>query len=532
MSVIALHSVSFHHPSSEPLFTDVTLAFDTSWRTGLIGRNGRGKSTLLHLIAGVLEPDRGAVVPPPFPALFPVPVADEHVPALDAVRAMVAPFREWEREMERLLRTPDEPSLRRYGELEERYRRAGGYGVDGAIVQECSRLGLEEEALNRPWRTLSGGERTKGMVAALFLRKGSFPLLDEPTNHLDADGRERLGRYLSRKEGFIVVSHDRALLDACCDHIVAIERAGIRAMPGTYTDWKRQVTLEEETERARDASLRREIAQLETAAQQRRSWSFAREREKNSAADSGYVSHKAAKVMKRALSLERRIEERLEEKRSLLKNTETVRPLTLSGAGKPPDILLSLEEVTLGYGGVAVLSNFSLTVRKGERVALVGPNGCGKSTVLNAVRGTLPLMTGNRRKGAGVIVADVHQHPVWSTGRLREHLRAADIDETGFRTVMGSFGVCGDIFDRPLETFSEGERKKVDLCRSFLLPAHLLVWDEPVNALDIEARERIEEALLRDAPTMLFTEHDRRFVETVATRVVRLTREPVPGPRR
>jgi lincosamide and streptogramin A transport system ATP-binding/permease protein len=388
------------------------------------------------------------------------------------------------------------------------------------IERECAELGIEPPMLHRPYPSLSGGEQTRAMIAALFLKVGAFPLLDEPTNHLDMNGRAGLADYLSHKNGFIIVSHDRSFLDGCCDHILALNKHDIRAFPGNYSAWNAQAALEAASEQARSANLTREIDALEQAARQRRSWSNATEKEKTKAPDSGFVSHKAAKVMQRALSIERRVAKNLEEKKGLLRNAETVRPLTIDGPGSSPEILLSVENVSLEIDGRLVVRDLSFTLRRGDRIALLGDNGTGKTSVLRMLRGEIAPAAGLFRIPGFLSIAHAYQHPVWSEGMLKEHLRGAGLEETRFRTIMGAFNILGDIFDRPLETFSRGELKKVDLCRSFLKPHHMLLWVEPVNYIDILSREQIEQVILEDEPTMLFTEHDRTFVETIATQVI------------
>lgn len=528
MPSIKLNTISFQYESSsEPVFENLSLSIDTQWKTGLIGRNGRGKSTLLQLFNGTFLPRRGNIESPCPTALFPFEIMDAHLPVFDVIKQSIAPFTQWEKEMETFLSRGDDQSMLQYGEIHDLYLKNNGYEIDPLIAKESQLIGLTAEMLARSFSTLSGGEQTRAMIAALFLKHNIFPLLDEPTNHLDMKGRELLGDYLSKKKGFVIVSHDRYFLDLCCDHIVALNKNDVRVVQGNYTTWNNQMSLEEETERARNENLAKEIASLETAAQQRRSWSFTREKEKHKAMDSGFVSRRAAKMMKRALALEQRIEKNIEEKKSLLRNRETVRLLKMDEAEHSPDMLISVENATIEINGKILVKNFSMNVRKGERVALLGNNGSGKTTLMRIIRGKMPLVSGNCYVPKFISIANGYQHSLWQTGMLKDHLTASGVDETRFRTIMGSFNIQGEIFDRPLETFSQGELKKVDLCRSFMKPHHLLVWDEPVNYIDIYSKEQIESVLLKDEPTMLFTEHDRAFVDKIATRVIDLSPETI-----
>jgi lincosamide and streptogramin A transport system ATP-binding/permease protein len=524
MLSFVLTDAGFRHPwSLDPLFDHITISLNTGWRTGLVGRNGRGKSTLLQLLHGSLRPDFGAIERPLRTMLFPSTVADEQRSVHSVIKQAIAPFEQWEREMELLLSQGDDASLVRYHSLFEQYTEHDGFRIDAVIEREAAGLGLSAALLRHPFHTLSGGERTRACIVPLFADSTVFPLLDEPTNHLDMDGRALLGEYLAKKSGFIIASHDRALLDRCCDHIAAINKADVRVLQGNYSRSRAQMTLEQQAEEARYETIRREVTLLEKEAQQRRSWSMAAEREKIGGFDKGFLGRKAAKIMKRALAAERRIDERLEEQRSLLLNAETIRPLRLHQRNDAPELLAVLEDAEVHAGGRCILPRCSLTVRRGERVAVTGPNGSGKSTLLNVVRGTVPLNGGQRHVPAVVTIVNGYQIPRWNSGMLREHLRSDGIDETLFRSAMGTISVQGEIFDRPLETFSEGERKKVDLCRSFCIPHHLLVWDEPVNYIDIESKESIERMIAALGPTMLFAEHDRAFIDAVATRVIPLS---------
>jgi lincosamide and streptogramin A transport system ATP-binding/permease protein len=428
--------------------------------------------------------------------------------------------------MEQLLGRKDESSLRELGEIQTIYETEGGYDIDARIEKEFVAIGMELPALSRRFSLLSGGEQTRALITALFLKHGSFPVIDEPTNHLDMAGRDILGEYLADKQGFILVSHDRYFIDRCADHVIAIEKTGFTITHGGFCAWKSERDARLETERRKDVKLKKEIRLLRHSARQRRGWSARKERQKIGAYDKGFVGHKAAKQMKRAITIERRIEEKLNAKQDLLRDREQDRKLKLRVARDSPDVLLSIHDLTIGFGSRDIIRDFSLTLQTGERVALLGPNGSGKTTLLRAVFGELQPNEGVIYYRPYLTVERSYQEPLWQRGYLRDRLREQGVDETSFRSIMAAFGVTGHIFDRPLETFSQGELKKVDLCRSFLREAHLWLWDEPMNYIDLLSREQIEEVVLGYAPSMLFVEHDRRFVENIATRIVELD---IPG---
>ncbi len=523
MPAIQIQNLSFSY--SDPyieIFEDLSLQIDTAWKTALIGRNGRGKTTLLNLIRGELEPTRGRMELPLPAAAFPCTPVDPQTDAFTVIKDSIAPYREWEREMQALLEQPDPDNLARHASLVERFEQQRGWEIDSLIQREIVAIGMTEELLTQPFAQLSGGEQTRALIAALFLKEERFLLLDEPTDHLDMRGREQLGEYLAAKPGFILVSHDRNLLDRCTDHVIAIELGKVRLMPGNYSTWKQQYDREQEAESHRDEKLKREIRKLKVAARKRRVWSGRKEKEKIGAGDKGYVGHKSAKLMKRALSIEHRIQNDIEEKETLLQNVEKQRDLRMQSAGRSPEQLLSVQDLTVRYGDKTVLSGFSLTVNRGQRVALLGPNGAGKTTLFNAISGEVTPAAGSIRLPAYLSVLRAYQSPFWQSGHLRDHLREARYDETRFRQILAVLGAEGEVCEHPLETFSQGELKKVDLCRSFMHPAHLLLWDEPLNYVDIMSREQIEQVILTFEPTLLFIEHDRHFVERVATDIVEM----------
>jgi lincosamide and streptogramin A transport system ATP-binding/permease protein len=523
MPSIVLDHISFHYDSPyAQVFERLSVSIDTDWRTGVVGRNGRGKTTLLRLIQKQLQPVKGKINVPLRTHYFPYRTRNIHQITLHVMEDCVAPFRRWENKMSRLLGKDDEASMAEYAEILEKYERFGGYDIDARIEKEMAEMGMDGGLLRQSFDTLSGGEQTRTLILALFLRKDSFPLIDEPTNHLDMKGRKVLGEYLAKKQGFLLVSHDRFLLDKCTDHILSINRDDVRINQGSFSEWKYQMDLEEESEKRRDENLKREIRSLEKSARQRRGWSDLKEKEKSGAYDKGFVGHMAAKQMKRALSIEQRIEEKIAEKKRLLRNVERKRKLKLTKEKKSPETVLAIENVTVEIEGKTIIKDFSLSVSRGDRVAVLGSNGSGKTTLLRAISGEIALSEGRIVLPRYLKVERAYQDPLWDNGYLREHLRSCGLEEASFRGAMGAFGVSGEIFERPLETFSHGELKKVDLCRSFLYPTHLLLWDEPMNYIDLMSREQIEKAVLRSNPTMLFVDHDRWFVDNIATDIVEL----------
>ncbi len=538
MSSIVLRNVDFAYPTSATdVFRDLSLLIDATWRTCLIGRNGQGKTTLLRLIAGNLSPLSGHID-------VPLQVryrtgADDRAAAPGSTRSVVrnavAPFDAWETEMERLLAVGREAALTRYGELQARYEASGGYRIDAAIAREFDAMGLAAELLDRPFASLSGGEQTRALIVALFLDEaasgpGVYPLIDEPTNHLDMAGRTALMGYLAGKRGFLLVSHDRRLLDGTADHVVALNRSDVRQCAGNFTVWRNQMDRELETERRTRERIERSVERLTAAARETRGHAHSRESDKyrTGALDKGFIGARAARQMRRARNVERRIESELEEKRGLLANQEKIRRLDVQ-TSQAGGALLVAQNLTVAAGGRTLTREFSLTVSAGERIAIVGANGTGKTCLLDVLSGFTAPARGILRRPGYVRLARAFQQPLWRQGALRSHLGDAGLDESRFRQLLGVLGVGADACERDLATLSHGQRKKIDLCRTLLAEADLLLWDEPLNYVDLYAREQIEQAVLRDRPTLVFVEHDAEFVARVATRVIRLDDSQVAG---
>ncbi len=532
MANIICRSVSFGYPASEhEVFDNLNLLIDTQWRSALVGRNGRGKSTLLKLLHRDLEPTSGSVEIPVSTRLFPNTSPNPTACVFAVVKDATGPYRQWEREMERLLDDKNEMSVARYCELEQRYAQANGYKIDGRIECELEAMGLTGYD-DRPFANLSGGEQTKALLAALFVQDDGFALIDEPTSHLDMAGRSQVASYLATKRGFLLVSHDRSFLDEATDHVVSLNKADVRVQRGSYSVWRDNFLAEQHLEAERNETLRKQIRKLSKAAGQRRDGAQARETDKGAHTDKGYIGHRAAKQMQRALNIERRRGRDMEERRGLLKNQEKIRDLKVEPKTNQnkdtKKILFVADNLSVQLGKRSLLRGFALQLSKGERIAVLGPNGCGKTTLLNLICGDQVKFAGNLNRAPAITISRAHQQPRWAVGSLQDRLYEARYDVTRFRQIMAVMGISGDQLDHPLETFSQGELKKVDLTRTFMEPVDLLVWDEPLNYIDIETREQIIDVVLRDKPTLLFVEHDKHFVERVATRVVELDANGTP----
>jgi len=486
MALIHVSNLTFaYEGSSDPVFENVNLRLDTDWKLGFTGRNGRGKTTFLHLLMGKYEYG-GTISTSVSFDYFPFPVADREAMTLEVAEGIVPHAETW-----RLLR-------------------------------ELNLLGVSDDALYRPFSTLSGGEQTKVLLAALFLKEDNVLLIDEPTNHLDMAARQAVSDYLRSKKGFILVSHDRAFLDNCIDHIMVINRTNIEVHKGNFSAWWENKRREDERELAENERLKKEIRRLSEAARRTGVWADRVERSKIGATDKGYVGHKAAKMMKRSKSIERRQQKAIEEKAGLLKNIETAESLKIRQAPYPKSRLAELDKVSVLYGGRTVCREVSFAVERGDRIALVGPNGSGKSSLARLLAGEAVPHAGEVRRGSGLIVSYVPQDDSGLKGDLTEYARRHGIDETLFKAILRKLDFSREEFEKDMASYSAGQKKKVLIARSLCEEAHLHVWDEPLNYIDVISRMQIEELLLEHRPTMVFVEHDRAFCERIATKTVEL----------
>lgn len=521
LSMIRVNHLTFAYEGSfDTIFEDVSFCIDTNWKLGFIGRNGRGKTTFLNLLRGKY-PCGGAITSDAAFDYFPFETAAPDACALTAAREVVAPFSAMEEKIRACL---DEGDLEGYAAEEERYAALGGYTMDEQIVRETGRLGIAREALDRPFSSLSGGERTKLLIAALFLKKGRFLLIDEPTNHLDAAGRAALGDYLATKKGFILVSHDRAFLDRVVDHILSINRKSIEVQRGNYSSWEENRRRQDQFEWDQNAKLQKDIARLQTAAREKAQWSDRIEQSKigSHSADRGFVGHQAAKMMKRSKSIERRREAAAAQKEELLQDLEQAQPLKLHPLVCPKNRLVEARDLVIDYGGRPLLGGLHFCVERGQRVALTGKNGCGKSSILSLCRGEAVPFSGTFSLAGGLIISHVAQDVSYLRGDLREFARSEGIDESLFKTILRKLDFTRTQFLKNMEDFSAGQKKKAALAASLARPAHLYLWDEPLNFIDLLSRVQIENLLCAYRPTMLFVEHDAAFVDHVATQVVRI----------
>ena len=492
MSMIRVTDLTFGYDGSyDNIFEDVSFQIDTDWKLGFTGRNGRGKTTFLNLLLGKYE-YRGHISANVGFEYFPFPVPHPENNTLDVIEAIYPDYVHWE------------------------------------LMRELTLLKIGEDTLYRPFDSLSNGEQTKVLLAALFLKENRFLLIDEPTNHLDMAGRKLVSDYLRGKSGFILVSHDRAFLDNCVDHILSINKTNIEIQKGNFSEWWENKERQDNFELAENDKLKKDIKRLSEAAKRTSHWSDEVEKTKNgtrnsgSKVDKGYVGHKAAKMMKRSKSMEQRQHNAIDEKSKLLKNIESAESLKIAQLPYHKNQLVELENVSVYYGDKTVCEDVGFTIEQGDRISLTGKNGSGKSSIIKLICGTDIQYTGTCRIGSQLKISYVSQDTSHLRGNLTDYAVEHGLDESLFKAILRKLDFSRLQFEKDMSAFSGGQKKKVLIAKSLCEKVHLHIWDEPLNFIDVISRMQIEELLLEHQPTILFVEHDREFVENIATKTVAL----------
>ncbi|QGQ98903.1 Lsa family ABC-F type ribosomal protection protein [Paenibacillus psychroresistens] len=492
MSLINVTNLTFAYEGSyDNIFENASFQIDTDWKLGFSGRNGRGKTTFLNLLLGKYEYSGNISANVSF-EYFPFHVENKKNNTLDVISDSFPDYIHWE------------------------------------LMRELSLLKVSEDVLYRPFDSLSNGEQTKILLATLFLKENSFLLIDEPTNHLDRNGRKLVSDYLKTKSGFILVSHDRAFLDNCVDHILSINKTNIEIQKGNFSSWWENKARQDNFELAENEKLRKDIKRLSDSAKRTGNWSHEVEKTKNgtrnsgSKVDKGYIGHKAAKMMKRSKSIEQRQQSAINEKSKLLKNIENSDSLEISQLAFHKNQLAELNNISIFYGERMVCADISFTIEQGERISLSGKNGSGKSSIIKLICGEDISYTGTFRKDSQLQISYVSQDTSHLQGNLSDYAAENGIDESLFKSILRKLDFSRDQFEKDISAYSGGQKKKVLIAKSLSENVHLHIWDEPLNFIDIISRMQIEELLLEYSPTLIFVEHDSEFCENIATKTIEL----------
>ena len=521
MSLLQVSELTFCYEGSfDNIFENTSFSIDTDWKTGFIGRNGKGKTTFLSLLLGKYDYE-GSISTDKVFDYFPYQVTES--------------------EMDKTV-----------DELSEKWKP----GVENwRIICEINSLGVDPEILYRPIRTLSYGERTKAMLAVLFSGENEFLLVDEPTNHLDKDGREIVKNYLNSKKGFILVSHDRDLLDAVCDHSLVLNKSSIEVVSGNFTSWWENKQRADAFAIAENEKHMKEISKLNAAADRSGRWADKNENTKigfdpikehdRNISTRAYIGAKTKKMQSRVKNFEKRIDREIEEKEGLLKDIEKVDDLKLIPLTHHKKCLVECRNLSLGYKNSEktknVLEDITFQLMQGDILFLNGKNGCGKSTLIKAIINDISnrqedyqepadmlqssetgdmVISGKLETASGLVISYISQNTSHLRGTLKEYAKRYNLNYSIFLTLLRKLDMGRTQFEKNMEEYSEGQKKKVLIAASLLTSAHLYIWDEPLNYIDVFSRMQIEKLIESFRPTMIIVEHDVRFREKLATKVL------------
>ena len=510
MAQIQVTDLTFSYDgSADDVLKNVTFNIDTDWKLGLIGRNGKGKTTLLNLFMGRYD-YRGSIKTATGFDYFPYMVSDSDLTknAVDLIESWKPQIEIWQ------------------------------------VLIQMNELRMDSECLYRPFGTLSFGERTRVMLAVLFAAENEFLLIDEPTNHLDTKARDIVKEYLASKKGFILVSHDRDLLDGVCDHVLVLNRSTIEVQAGNFSTWWENKEKKDAFQQAENEKHLKEIGKLRAAADRSSRWADKNENSKigfdpvkehdRSIATRSFIGAKTKKMQARVKSYEQRIDREIKEKEGLLQDIERVSELKIESLRFHKEVLINANDLSLGYedAGEPLFEGLRFQVKRGERIILSGENGCGKSSILKAIMqkadhreqrdDTRLIISGNLDVASGMTISYINQDTSFLSGTLRKYCEKQGLNESLFLAVLRQLDLGREQFVKNMEDFSEGQKKKVLIAASLITPAHLYIWDEPLNFIDVFSRMQIEKLILQYEPTMLLVEHDIRFQEKVGTGIIHI----------
>jgi ATP-binding cassette subfamily F protein 3 len=525
LTLLSINSVSKSF-ADQVILQDISFVVSPGERVGLIGPNGSGKTTLLRLIADEDQPDRGSVFIDPHTRVGYLRQGLEYPIGCTLADALHDPRVEAATAVERLAMASsfDPTRLPEYQAALDRLEALGGYPDQSLRDNVLQNLGLDQVPLSMPVANLSGGQKTRLGLAKVLLGAPNLLLLDEPTNHLDLPMLEWLEEWLSGFKGAVLlVSHDRVFLDHAVNRVVYLDPQThtIRGYPGNYTAYLEQSLVEHERQldayKQQEAEIRRMKQDIARTMEQSRSV------ERSTTPRQPNVRRLAKKVAKKAKSREKKLDRYLEADDRVEKPKQGWQMKVdfgdLPESGKD---VLRLEKVSVGYGERVLLHEVSLSIRQGERIALIGENGTGKSTLIKTIIGSLSPLAGDIRLGANVRVGYFAQEQDVldpNSTPLLSLQATVPMNDTEARSFLHFFLFTGDQPLTPNRSLSYGERARLMLALLVAQGCNFLILDEPINHLDIPSRTQFEKALTNFEGTVLVVVHDRYFIQGFASRL-------------
>ena len=497
------------------LLDNVTWQIDDRERVGLSGPNGAGKTTLMKMLAGLEEPDGGAIVKPQGLTIGYLPqdgltysgrtLREEASLAFKPLLDMRDEISGLEERLGRdATEAEHEAMLSRYAELQDEFRRRDGYAIDLKVTTVLRGLGFSEADMEKETQTFSGGWQMRIALARLLLGRPGLLLLDEPTNHLDLEARNWLEEYLGEyPHAVILVSHDRYFLDAVVTRVTEIGMRTLTDYHGNYTAFEKERDARAERLRQMKRDQDDEIERMQAFINRFR-----------------YQATKAAQVQSRIKMLDKIVPIEIPPERKRVH-------FHFPQCQKSGRVVLELQHARKAYDGHAVFPDLTLHIERGDRIALIGPNGVGKSTLMRMLSGTEAPDSGTRTEGHHVVLQYFAQDEATRLDPTLTVYQTLAGDSPlhmvpHIRNILGGFLFSGDDIDKPVRVLSGGERTRLAVARMLLRPANTLLLDEPTNHLDLDSKDVLLDALEDFGGTLIFVSHDRYFVDRLATKIIEI----------
>ncbi len=513
MSVLACRDFGVD-VSGEPLFRNVNFALEDHEKVGLVGPNGAGKTTLLRACLGEIPLEAGAIQVTRSYGYLPQTtnleangtVQESMLAERSDLLALWEDIRQLEEKMstqtEKLRQVPsqEEKLMEQYATLTERFESEGGYALEALIRRILAGLGLDKE-MKTLVSNLSGGQKTRLALSKLLLRSPALLILDEPTNHLDIAAMEWLEGFLRDYDGTVmVVSHDRYFLDHTVSKILCLEKGILKTYSGNFSEYELQRSLEDKTLTREAERLAKKVARLEEFV-----------RRNKAGVNSRQARGRETQLRKLAPLQVPKVEQNLK--------------FTSHSSPRSGDRVLNIEDLKLSFGTRTLFHDVQVSLLRGDKLAILGKNGIGKTSLLRAILQRIPY-EGTIRLGANVVMSYYSQeHEDLNTHLtvIDEIRGASDLKDPEIRSLLARYGFREEDVFKPVRALSGGEKSRLALCKLFLTPSNLLLLDEPTNHLDTETREVLEELLMEYKGTIVVVSHDRYFLDKVINKIGQLS---------